>query len=91
MLNAYSTSVLTEQTLPCLHAVSSVRAEQLDLRHGQRMSLHSICNHVCHMTQVQEELKKAAAKSQDVEERQNRLQVDRQRLDIQLAKAKEGN
>ena len=42
------------------------------------------------MMQVQEELKKAAAKTQDVQEQQSRLQVDRQRLDIQLAKAKEG-
>ena len=48
------------------------------------------CQVLC-CVQVQEELQKAASKTQDVEERQKRLQVDKQRLDIQLAQAKEGN
>lgn len=40
--------------------------------------------------QVEQELQRAAGKAHDIEDMQARLQVDKQRLDIQLGQAKEG-
>lgn len=40
--------------------------------------------------QVEQELHRAAGKTREVEDVQARLQVDKQRLDIQLNQAKEG-
>lgn len=40
--------------------------------------------------QVTEELKRAAMRSQEVEDQHTRLQVDQKRLDLQLSKAQEG-
>jgi len=40
--------------------------------------------------QVEQELQRAAGKACEVEDMQVRLQVDKQRLDIQLGQAKEG-
>ena len=40
--------------------------------------------------QVEQELQRAASQGREVEERQARLKVDQQRLELQLAQAKEG-
>ena len=40
--------------------------------------------------QVEQELQRTASKAHEVEERQARLKVDQQRLELQLAQAKEG-
>lgn len=40
--------------------------------------------------QVEQELHRAAGKTREVEDMKTRLQVDKQRLDIQLNQAKEG-
>lgn len=40
--------------------------------------------------QVQQELQRADSLTHDLEERQARLKVDQQRLELQLAQAKEG-
>lgn len=40
--------------------------------------------------QVEQELQRIASKAHEVEERQARLKVDQQRLELQLAQAKEG-
>ena len=40
--------------------------------------------------QVEQELQRAAGKAHEVEERQARVKVEQQRLELQLAQAKEG-
>ena len=40
--------------------------------------------------QVEQELQRAASMAHEVDERQTRLKVDQQRLELQLAQAKEG-
>ena len=40
--------------------------------------------------QVTEELRRAASRSQEVEDQQERLKIDQKRLDLQLAQAQEG-
>lgn len=42
------------------------------------------------VVQVTEELRRAAIRSQDVEDQQERLKVDQKRLEMQLAQAQEG-
>lgn len=44
----------------------------------------------CFAAQVQQELQRADSLTHDLEERQARLKVDQQRLELQLAQAKEG-
>lgn len=40
--------------------------------------------------QVTEELRRAASRSLEVEDQQERLKIDQKRLDLQLAQAQEG-
>ena len=40
--------------------------------------------------QVEQELQRAASNMHEIDERQARLKVDQQRLELQLAQAKEG-